>query len=305
MSKEFKIGLITIIAGALLYYGFNFLRGSDLFAPSNRYYATYTNVSGLNVSNPVYFNGLPVGRVSGFKLVQDKGFIVVSIDIDEGLVIGKDASATLANDGLFGGKAVVLDVGKSQEKAEPGDTLASEMDGGMLSQFEPVADNLNTTITKLNDLLDQLNSTDIAGAVDTLKYSIGAITYKVNQLDVENTLTNVDDLLVSFKQRSEQMDGLLASSKLLVDSLNQVPLSETLSKVNESLDHVNKLLLAVQSDEGTLGKMLNNDSVYNNLNKLLVDLDELVIHFNNYPKDFMGPLGRKNKKLKGISQEGK
>ncbi|MEQ9008020.1 MAG: hypothetical protein RLP12_09065, partial [Ekhidna sp.] len=84
-----------------------------------------------------------------------------------------------------------------------------------------------------------------------------------------------------------------------------VPLSETLVKVNESLDHVNKLLLAVQSEEGTVGKLLNNDSVYNNLNKLLVDLDELVIHFNNYPKDFMGPLGRKNKKLKGIPQEGK
>ena len=72
MSKEFKIGLITIISGALLYYGFNFLKGSDIFSPSNRYYATYANVAGLNVSNPVYFNGLPVGRVSGFELVQEK-----------------------------------------------------------------------------------------------------------------------------------------------------------------------------------------------------------------------------------------
>lgn len=305
MSKEFKIGLITIIAGALLYYGFNFLRGSDLFSPSNRYYATYTNVSGLNVSNPIYFNGLPVGRVSGFELKQKRGYIVVSLDIDEGLVIGKDASATLANDGLFGGKAIVLDVGKSTELAQPGDTLASDMDGGMLSQFEPVADNLNTTITKLNDLLDELNRTDIAGTVDTLKYSIGTITNKVNRLNVEGTIRNADALLISFKQRSDQLEGLLESSKTLIDSLNNVPLTETLAKVNESLDHVNKLLLAVQSEEGTVGKMLNNDSVYNNLNKLLVDMDELIIHFNNYPKDFLGPLGKKNKNLKGIPQEGK
>lgn len=305
MSKEFKIGLITIISGALLYYGFNFLRGSDLFSPSNRYYATYTNVSGLNVSNPVYFNGLPVGRVSGFKLVQDKGYIVVSFDIDEGLVIGKDASATLANDGLFGGKAIVLDVGKSTELAQPGDTLGSDMDGGLMSQFEPVADNLNTTITKLNDLLDELNKTDIAGTVDTLKYAIGSITYKINKLNVEGTIRNADELLISIKNRSEQLEGVITSSKSLIDSLNAVPLAETLAKVNESLDHVNKLLLAVQSDEGTVGKLLNNDSVYNNLNQLLVDMDELIIHFNNYPKDFMGPLGRKNKKLKGISQEGK
>ncbi|MEO9482142.1 MAG: MlaD family protein [Ekhidna sp.] len=305
MSKEFKIGLITIISGALLYYGFNFLKGSDIFSPSNRYYATYANVAGLNVSNPVYFNGLPVGRVSGFELVQEKKYIVVAFDIDDGLMISKDASATLANDGLFGGKAIVLDVGKLPELAQPGDTLGSDMDEGMLSQFEPVADNLNTTITKLNDLLDELNKTDIRGTVDTLKYAIGTITNKVNRLEVEKVIASTDSLLKSIKDRSDQLDGVLASSKSLIDSLNNVPLAQTLEKVNESLDHVNNLLLAVQSEEGTVGKLLNNDSIYNNLNKLLVDMDELIIHFNNYPKDFMKPLGRKNKKLKGISQEGK
>ncbi|MEP1035143.1 MlaD family protein [Ekhidna sp.] len=305
MSKEFKIGLITIISGALLYYGFNFLRGSDLFSPSNRFYATYSNVAGLNVSNPIYFNGLPVGRVSGFELVQKKGYIVVSLDIDEGLMISRNASATLANDGLFGGKAIVLDVGTSQEIAQPGDTLASDMDAGMLSQFEPVADNLNTTITKLNSLLDELNKTDIRGTVDTLKYSIGTITNKVNRLQVEKVIASTDSLLISIKDRSDQLDEVLASSKSLIDSLRNVPLTQTLEKVNESLDHVNKLLLAVQSEEGTVGKLLKNDSIYNNLNKLLVDMDELIIHFNNYPKDFMAPLGKKNKKLKGISQEGK
>ena len=305
MSKEFKIGLITIVAGALLYYGFNFLRGSDLFSPSNRYYAAYTNVSGLNVSNPVYLSGLPVGRVSGFELQQSKNRIVVSLDIDQNVKISKDATAHLANDGLFGSKAVVLDVGKSTNLLQPGDTLKSETDGDIFSQFEPVADNLNTTITKLNELLDQLNSTDIKGTVDTLKYAIGSITHKVNNLQIERVLRTTDSLLISVKQRSKQLEGLISSSKTLVDSLNQVPLTETLVKVNESLDHVNQLLLAVQSEEGTVGKLLNNDSVYNNLNKLLVDLDELVIHFNNYPKDFMAPLGRKSKKLKGIPQDGK
>lgn len=305
MSKEFKIGLITIIAGALLYYGFNFLRGSDLFSPSNRYYATYTNVSGLNVSNPVYLSGLPVGRVSGFELQQNRNRIIVSLDIDQKVEISEDATAHLANDGLFGSKAVVLDVGQSVNLLKPGDTLKSEMDGDLLSQFEPVADNLNTTITKLNDLLDELNSTNIKGTVDTLNYAIGSITYKVNNLKVERVLASTDSLVISIKDRSEQLEGLISSSKMLMDSLNEVPVAATLEKVNESLEHVNQLLLAVQSDEGTVGKLLNDDSVYNNLNKLLIDMDELIIHFNNYPKDFLGPLGRKNKKLKGIPQEGK
>ena len=304
MSKEFKIGLITIIAGALLYYGFNFLRGSDLFSPRSRYFVTYPNVTGLTVSNPVYFNGLPVGRVSGFELQQKRERIIVSLDIDENVVVGKDANATLANDGLFGGKAIILDVGTSLETLQPGDTLNSDIDGDLLSQFEPVADNLNTTITKLNDLLDQLNSTDIKGTVDTLKYSIGSITSKINELDVQQPIDSLTTLISSFRKRSEQLEGVIAGSEELMDSLNSLPLGATVAKLNQSMDQLNKIMLSVQSDDGTIGKMLNNDSVYNNLNKLLVDMDELIIHFNNYPKDFMKPLGRKNKKLEGISQGG-
>lgn len=305
MSKEFKIGLITIIAGALLYYGFNFLRGSDLFSPSNRYYATYPNVSGLNVSNPIYFNGLPVGRVSGFELVQNKGYIVVALDIDEGLMISQDASATLANDGLFGGKAIVLDVGTSSEFSQPGDTLASDMDKGMQDEIGTVTDNLNSTIIKINTLLDSLNQTDVKGTVGAVKETVETVNRKIGELDIKTSLNNVDELIISFKSRSDQLEGVIASSQTLMDSLNRLPVAESLAKLNESMDHVNKLLEAVQSDEGTVGKLLNNDSIYNNLNKLLVDMDELIIHFNNYPKDFMAPLGRKKKKLKGVPQEGK
>ena len=303
MSKEFKIGLITIIAGALLYYGFNFLKGTDIFSPSKRFYATYANVSGLNVSNPIYFNGLPVGRVSGFELVQERGYIVVALDIDDGLMIGKDASATLANDGLFGGKAIVLDVGKATEQAQPGDTLASDMDKGMQDEIGIVTDNLNTTIIKINTLLDSLNQTDVKGTVGVVKETVETVNKKIGELEIKKSLENVDALVISFKSRSDQLESVIESSQSLMDSLNQLPVAESLAKLNESMDHINKLLTAVQSEEGTVGKLLNNDSVYNNLNKLLVDMDELIIHFNNYPKDFMRPLGRKHSKLKGVSKE--
>ncbi|MBC6399980.1 MAG: MCE family protein [Ekhidna sp.] len=304
MSKEFKTGLITVVAGALLYYGFNFLRGSDLFSPTIRYLVVYPNVSGLNVSNPVYLNGLPVGRVSGFKLMQEKNEIAVSLDIDQKVKITSGTSAHLANDGLLGTKAIVLVFGDSQEFLNPGDTLNSETDGDLFSQLEPVADNINTTITKLNTVLDQLIATDIKGIVDTLKYSIGTLTYKANRLDIESTLEYTNELLISFKKRSEQLEQLLASSESLVDSLQAIPVDETLLKLNESLEQVNHLMLAVQSDSGTVGKLLNDDALYNSLNKTLTDLDALIIHFRNYPKDFMKPLGRKHKKLKGLSKAG-
>lgn len=301
MSKEFKIGLITVVAGALLYYGFNYLRGSDIFSPTIRYYVVYPNVSGLKVSNPVFLDGLPVGRVSGFQLQQKQKRIVVALDIEKNVFVSDLDTAKLANDGVFGGKAVILDAHPSANPLAAGDTLKSDIGEDLLTTFEPVADNLNTTIIKLNLLLDQFNRTDIKGLVDTLKYSTGTITSKVNEIEVQPSLDHLNSLLASFEQRSEQLEGVLASSKQLMDSINSLPLGESVTKLNQSMDELRKMMLALQSEEGTVGKLINNDSVYNNLNKLLADLDELVIHFNHYPKDFLKPLGRKNKKLKGVS----
>lgn len=302
MSKEFKIGLITIVAGALLYYGFNFLRGSDLFSPTKRYYVKYSNVAGLTISNPVKLNGLPVGRVSGFELLQRDQEIVVSLDVDEKVQLNAGSSAHLANDGLLGTKAIVLVLGDATDAfLAPGDTLESETDKDLLDRFDPAIDNINTTITKLNTVLDQISATDIKGVVDTLKYSIGTLTYKARRLDLETTLKNTNELMISVKNRSEQLDDLLASSKALIDSLKTVPINETLLKLNESMDNINGLLMAIQADTGTVGKLLQNDSLYDNLNKTLVDLDAMIIHFRTHPKDFLKPLGRKNKKLKGLT----
>lgn len=307
MSKEFKVGLLTIIAGALLYYGFNFLRGTDLFSPSDRYYVIYPNVAGLNVSNPIYFNGLPVGRVSGFELQQNRSRIVVSLDIDQNVFVGQDATATLANDGLLGGKAIVLKTGKSLESLEVGDTLNSEIDGGILDQFEPVANNLNTTITKINDLLDQLNATDLKGTVDELKGAIMDTRGTLRRLapEVVGAVDEYGNLAASLKNQVENVEPILKKTNVLMDSLNQMELSATVANLNKTLDGVNDILAMLKSDEGTVGKLMTNDSIYNNLNKLLLDLDELAIHFNNYPKDFLRPLGRKNKKLKGLAEESK
>ena len=305
MSKEFKIGLLTLSAGALLYYGFNFLRGTDLFSPAERYYVMYPNVAGLHVSNPVYFNGLLVGRVSGFQLQQEKGRIVISLDIDQNIFVGYDATATLANDGLLGGKAIVLNTGKSDVPLSVGDTLRSEIDGSIFDQFEPVADNLNTTITKINDLLDQLNATDLQGIVEELKGAIRDMRRTVSRLEpeVKGAIGEYTELATSLQNQVNNIKPILKKTNVLMDSLNAVELNATVANLNRTLDGLNEITASLQADDGTIGKLLNNDSVYNNLNKLLVDLDELVIHFNNHPRDFMNPLGRKHKKLREVSRE--
>jgi len=305
VSKEFKIGLITIIAGALLYYGFNYLRGSDLFSPTKRYYVIYPNVAGLTVSNPVVFNGLNIGRVSGLNLQQSKNRIVVSVDIDESFYLGKTDTASLANNDLFGTKALIIIPGADRDALVPGDTLKAKIAEDLIAQLEPVADNINTTITKINDLLDKLTETDFKGVADTLKHSIGSITNEIEALDAGSLSDSLKIMMFSFKEKAESLDMVLVSSKSLLDSLQNLPMRQAMVSLTNTLAETSKLLETIQSEGGTVGKLLNNDSLYNNLNKLLIDIDKLAIHFNEYPRDFMKPLGRKHKKLEGIPQEDK
>ncbi len=304
VSKEFKIGLLTVVAGALLYYGFNFLKGTDLFSPSVRYYAGYPNVLGLNISNPVYVNGLPVGRVGDFKLLQRESIIVVGLDIDQSVHVSKDATATLTNDGLFGGKAIVLELGNSAELMEPGDTLGSKMDKGIAEFAKPVADNLNTTIAKINELLDKINSTDLTGTIGELKGAIHDMRGTLSHIGPEITFAvqEYGSLATALKKQVSSVEPILAKTNVLMDSLNALQLNRSVNNLNETLERINVILATLQTEEGTVGKLLNNDSLHDNLNKLLVDLDKLTIHFNNYPKDFLKPLSRKNKKLKGVGE---
>ena len=274
-----------------------------IFSPTKRYYVVYPNVAGLTVSNPVLFNGLDIGRVSGLKLEQGRNRIVVAVDIDESFYLGKSDTASLANNDFFGTKAIIIIPGSVQEPLIPGDTLKTKIAEDLLSQIEPVADNLNTTITKINDLLDQLNSTDMKGAVDTLKYSIGKITGEIAAFDAGGVSDSLKVVMASFKEKGEGLDEVLKSSKSLMDSLQNLPIRKAIVSLTNTLEQTTELLEAMQSSDGNIGKLMKDDSLYNSLNKLLVDLDKLAIHFNEYPKDFMKPLGRKHKKLKGVPQE--
>jgi phospholipid/cholesterol/gamma-HCH transport system substrate-binding protein len=148
-----------------------------------------------------------------------------------------------------------------------------------------------------------LNNADIEGTVDTLKYSIGSLTEKLNVIDLQEPIDNMNKMVLSFRDRSDQLKGVLESSKALMDSLKSLPLNSVIDNLNGSMIKMNEMMAAIQSEEGTIGKLINNDSLYNSMNQVMIDLDALLIHFNNYPKDFMKPLGRKHKKLEGISNK--
>ncbi len=307
ISKEFKVALLAIVSFTILYLGFNYLKGQDLFSPYKTYYAVYNNIAGLTVSNPVSIQGFTVGRVSNIELMQDRdNQILVAIDIIQRIIVGDSAKAVLTSD-FLGNKAIDLHIGDISNPLESGDTLTGVLDKSLADLLtetaKPVVDNIGITVQNINTILDSLagSGDDLKLLLTNLKNLTSALNRTVRE-NRENLHTITGDIAKLTGQLNEMVSNdirpILGKFDGFADSLNNLELAKTLSKINESLDNLNSLLLKVEQGEGTMGQLLTNDSLYNSLNKTVMDLDSLLIHMNNDPKHFFAPLGKKKKKIK-------
>jgi phospholipid/cholesterol/gamma-HCH transport system substrate-binding protein len=300
-SKEAKVGVLSIISIALLYYGFNFLKGIDLLNPTQSYYVIYSNVAGLGVSNPVTVSGFKVGQVADVVIDQKENRVIVKLDIDREIILGDSAHATLTSD-LLGSKEIRLNVGVLSRPMQSGDTITGVLDKGieaLIKEGENIAVSLEETISKVNSILDSLSggSEDIKETLDNINAITGElrrIRFKKAvdelQLKLEGTIESVDSLINYDARKGIQKYSALA------DSLNQLNIQQTLSNADTVLRSLNSILSKIDRGEGDLGKLINEDSLYTNLNKTIMDLDQILIRLDEEPRHFFSPFGRKRKK---------
>lgn len=289
----------------MFYLGFNYLKGVEFFSRTNRYYVIYSEVGGLTKSNPINISGFNVGRVADIKLKQNDGNIVlVSLDIDRDIILGDSSVATLAAS-FLGDVSIVVSVGDISNPLEPGDTLLARIDPGLtellVESAQPITDNLPATIANLNDLLK-----DLTGTGDSLKIALSSFTKTSNSINytLSENRSSIKETIIGFKELSgnlnetvAELKPLLAKFNLLADSLNNIELATTVEKLNTLLDQATVSAAALSNKEGTLGKLMYEDSLYNNLNQTMLDLDTLLNNINNNPKHFFGPLGQSRKKI--------
>lgn len=313
MSREFKVGLIVLVAGVTLYYGFNYLKGIDFFSPTNKYYVIYDNVEGLTKSNPVIINGLTVGRVSQIQLKQElKNHILVELDIDKEITLGDSSVAKLSNTDFLGSKGIVLDIGPLTNPILPGDTLISFIDKGIsqiLEDATPVANNLNVTISRINDILIGLKGSGekINDAIGNLNQTMGLVNQvleKNKEVDISSLMESTNQLIQNLNRRVAQLDPILAKSNQTLDSLNALRLNQTLMAIESLVANLDNTITALQDENSSIGRLMKDDSLYTNINQTIVDLDKLLIHMDQYPKHFFAPLGKSNKKIqKDLNKE--
>jgi phospholipid/cholesterol/gamma-HCH transport system substrate-binding protein len=304
-TKEFKVGLFIAIAIAMLYFGFNYLKGIDFFSRSAKYYAVYDNIDQLAVSNPVLVNGMPVGRVSAISLMQNRNnHVLVEMEIDSNVPLS-DSTTAILNSSLLGSKSVLLRIGQSRNRIKPGDTIRSEVAKGMFDVLSetatPVASDLQTTLRKFNGIIDNLSKNSqqlevifakLQSTPDLLNKTLVTADSKIVELSgsVKGVADNLNTTLTELRPT-------LNNFKTISDSLKMMKLNQTLQKTQLAITNLNQTLARLNKGDNTMSKLLTEDTLYVNINRLVKNLDTLVVHFNSNPKHFLGPLGKSKEKI--------
>ena len=294
MKSEVKIGLTGVIAIVALFLGINFLKGVNLFSSSEVYYITFGNTKGLTKSSPVYADGYKVGIVNDIKFdFNHPGEIVVEISADKGLRIPKGSSAQLDEAVLGGCTLNMLLATNLREAYQPGDTIVgSDVSGlmgkaaDMIPQLEQVVAKVDTLVATLNTLLSNPNLPLIIQNAELITENLNNSTEQLNQLlrndipQMTSTFTKAGDNVV-----------------VLTDKMNQLDLQQTLDNVNQTISSVHNMMEQMQSPNGTLGKMMNDPSIYDNLNHTIQSADSLVTDLKVHPKRYVhfSVFGKKDK----------
>lgn len=204
ISKEIKVALLGVVAIALLYAGFMFLKGSDVFSDTRTYYVLYDNVDGLTLSNPVVLNGIQVGSVQDMKLMPKLGNqILVELDVQKGIQLGDSTIAALSNAGLLGSKAIVLYLGNSTKVYNGGEKLIAYKESSITDLIStktvPIIDKVDTTLARVNRLLESEAKGNVQDILANTKATTAAINeiLRSNQENINQITSNINALTAS------------------------------------------------------------------------------------------------------------
>jgi len=307
-SNELKVGFLALLAFLILYFGFNFLKGNDIFSSARIYYVEYENVDGLMVSNQVMINGIEVGKVKKVEIQPEKSNkILVTLRLSQDMVIPDKTVAVLSDGALLGGKIIRLRLEGKGNLAEES-FLKGETEVGLttllkeraipvianadslLVSFRQISTKFDNTGTYLNTLLKTSNET-----VSNLNGSVNGIVAD-NRANIAQISSNMKILSADLMETEKQLRPLLTKFNTVADSLQALRLGKTLKEVDAAVISLKKIVQGLERGEGTAGKLIKNDSLYVGLNKTLVDLDKLLLDFRLQPKRYIGisVFGKKN-----------
>ncbi|MBS9766556.1 MAG: MCE family protein [Flavobacteriaceae bacterium] len=308
LSKEFKTGFFAIAIIALSIWGFNFLKGRNIFDGGVRTFkAEYKNVEGLTKASPVTINGVTVGKVTDIQFSKEKrGSIIVEFSVENDFEFSKNSVAEIYNTSLMGGKSVAILTSFDGETAESGDFIKGEVETDI---FSSVSEKINPLQAKVGSLIKNIDSVmiNINGILDTktkknLKSSIQNLNSAIKQVNYtayhfNGLVKNNKELINKSLKNTEEMTKNFAK---VSNDLAKKDLSKTISKLETTISDINSLVTGMKNGKGTLGKLMTDEKAYTNLTNATKELEELLRDIKLHPKRFVhfSIFGKKNKEYK-------
>ena len=284
MKKEVKIGLAGIVALVLLFLGINFLKGVNLFTTNNTYYIRFDNAKGLSKSSTVYADGYNVGIVSSIIYDYDNpGQVLAEISTDRSLRIPKGSTATL-DEAMLGGCTLNMKLATNLTEAyHPGDTIQGSDASGLMSKAADIMPQLEQVVAKVDTLVSTLNRIIADPNLPLILNNAGQITENLNKSTIQ--LNNI--LGKDIPQLARTFNTAGESVTALTENLNKIDLQQTLDSVNITIGSVHQMMEQMQSTDGTLGLLMRDPSLYNNLNHTVLSADSLVTDLKAHPKRYV------------------
>lgn len=286
-TKEIKIALVAICGLVILFFGMNYLKGLNLFSSANKYYISFENISGLASSSPIYADGYKVGVVKSIKYDYNKsGEIIVEADIDQELRIPKGSSAEIVSDMLGNVKINLLLATNPRERVMPGEMIQGGINDGALGKMKDMVPVIMGMLPKLDSIVTSLNTLLADPSIAQSLHNVNTIT---GNLTV--TTTRLNTLLAGLNSSVpgviSRADSTLDNANLLAKKLNTIDVAGTMAKVDATLANVEEFTSQLNSNQGTLGLLMRDPSLYNNLNSTMRSADSLLIDLKAHPKKYV------------------
>lgn len=299
MKREVKIGGFALLMVVCLYWGVNFLKGRDLLSRNNTYYATYAQVNGMQSSSPVFIKGFKVGTVSDIRFdPQTDSRVVVAMTLNKKYRLPSDSQAKIFSNGIMGGKAIEIELGSAETFLSNRDTLRSKMDKDIMevagSELEFFKQKIGGTLAEMDATLAGLNAlieenrqhiTGTLGNVEALSGELSGIVRK-ESTDIREMIAGLAAVSGTLRRRAESIDRIIGNIETVTDSLSSADIAGTVAHLSSTLASVNETIDAINRGEGSLGKLMNDEALYDSLvsasGNLAALLEDLKAHPGRY-----------------------
>lgn len=297
ITKEIKIALVAIVSIVLLFFGMNFLKGMTLFSNGDSYYITFKDISGLSSSSPIFANGYRVGVVRNVSFdYENNGDVVVEFMVDDDLQIPKGSTAEIVSDLMGNVKMNLLLADNPRDFVAKGDTIMGVINAGMLGKAKDMIPAIEKMLPKLDSILANINmllsDPNIGRTLGNVQKTTENLTVTTRELNALMASVNKDVPGLMGKA-----SGLLDNANNLTSNLAAVDVASTVAKVDQTLANVQQLTSKLNNDKGTLGLLMNDETLYYNLTNTVLSADSLLNNLRAHPKRYVhfSLFGKKDK----------